>query len=669
MKTLVYAENASETERFACEELQKYIALAAGETLPAASEKVFESSGSAGAMFVGRTEAGKRFANRFPELKNDGFALFSADENIYIFAETPRGALYGAYRYLEEGYGIRFFDMDAEEVPPKPHLIPNVDRTVVPPFRYAANLTDLTYHTHEGRDSEKMTAWYAKTCSTHEFIYCNAQTDSGKTEAFFRAVERAGGGIELDVSINPTHNNLVYVDPNVYFTEENRERNRHMFCFGGSRKYDPEGPVSDINYADGIKKDGSIDHSTVNAASVYVESLKKQMLAHPDRKYFTCGQQDITYCHPDCGKTDVETSYTVLRFYNAVAKEIKRWQQACAGAPKQAKLVIFSYYFTKVAPVEKTENGYKPIDDSVVLCDNVVVRFADIVSNQTLPFTDEDNAAFGYGPDYLEKWAPVVKNCSIWYWGYVANHTFYYFYLPVIRKVKPVLYALRRANAEYVMLQANTTEAKDWKTVLENYVFGKLLREPDADPYALREEFIQGYYGIAAKAIGDSVEDLERTVETLNRTLVWEGHKQAFWAQIYRLYPNSHIKSDVVTELMDKEFLMAKACERMLNRTAEAIRSIENSSLGEQEKQKYADRVALTRLTPLFTLCFYREFLYGGAHFETESYPDNAAAYRLVKQEFFDLCDRFGVREYGERLKIRGAAANTAESMFSDAEG
>ena len=664
MHSIVYSLSAGETEKFAAQELQKYIHLTTGAFLPAVKESEFIGSEENSAIYVGRTRAAENFGERTAAVSGDGYSIFTFGGNVYIYSESARGALYGVYFYLYEGYGIRFLNIGEEYVPRSDYYIPHVDKTVNPAFKYQGNLTDVTYHTHEGLYSEEMPVYYAKINATHEFIYLNQTTDSGKTDKFFETLEKVGGGIELDVSINPTHNNLVYVDPAIYFTDENKQENRHMFCFGSSKQYDENGPVSDINYADGIKADGTIDHSTVNAASVYVESLKNQILSNPGKKYYNCGQQDITYCHPDCGSTDEQTSYTVLRFYNAVAKEIKAWAESRTDVADDIKLVIFSYYFTKAAPVREENGKYVPIDGSVVLSDNMAIRFADIVSNQYYSLVDPNNTVFGYGPDYFEKWAPVINNCEIWYWGYTTNHTFYYFYLPTIQKIKPTLTALEEAGATYVMLQGNTTEDKDWKGIMDNYVYSKMLTDPSLDPYKLRDEFTESYYGTAAEYIKEAVNLLDQTVASLNGKLYFNGNPNAYWANIYRLYPNSHITGDVVTSLLDTEYEMAKACERVLELTDMALAAVNSSALSEKDKADLTRRVELVRMTPLFTLCYYKEYLYGDNGFTTSYYQSNAEAINAVTEEFFEICDRYGIKEYGERLKIYGTAANTAETWF-----
>lgn len=662
MYNIIYSDKAGETELFAARELQKYIEAITGKVLPVVAETETLSH-SNGKIFIGKA-ANERLGENV-NIRYDGFVIKTVDEDVYISANTERGALYGVYRYLYEGYGVRYLNVDEEYIPSTGFYIPAVNIEVNPAFKYSANLTDVTYHTSDGKYAEAMPAFYAKICSTHEFIYLNGGTDAGKTEKFYSDLAKVGGGIKLDVSINPTHNNLVYVDPAVYFTEDNKAQNRHMFCFGSSKAYDENGPVSDINYADGIKTDGTIDYTSVNAASVYIDSLKRHILANPNYEYYNCGQQDITYCHPDCGSTDEETSYTVLRFYNAIAREIKRWAKTEPQVNSDLKLVIFSYYFTKTAPVKNAGDGYVAIDDSVILEDNIVIRFADIVSNTYYSFADDKNAPAGYGSDYLKKWKPIIKNCKVWYWGYTTNHSFYFFYMPALQKIKTTLSALKNVNAEYVMFQNNTTESKDWKCVMDNYIVSKLLVEPDLDMNELKKEFYESFYGLAASDVSNAVTALDEAVAELNKTLVWQNFDSAYWAQIYRLYPNSHIAADVVTELLDKNFVMAKACESALGYLDEAKARVNSSSLSADKKDKLNAEIDLIRITPLFTLSYYKEYLYGENGFTTDYYANNAEAKIKCAEEFFDICRKQGVEEYGERLKIFGSGEKTLETWFN----
>ena len=636
--TILCAENASKSEVFATKELQKYLALTTGVKFSV------ESQAAGKFISVGNTEAFLALGVQLTEqaLNGDGFIVKVIGENVYLAAATNRGIIYAVYHFLEKYCGIRFLDVNEEYVPKLERLCVKVDNEVnVPSFKYRTHLSESTMHTPECRGNTysfktPIPVFYAQSRLTHEFIYFNKGKDIGKTDEFFKLVETVGGGIPMDVSINPTHNNLTYVSPEKYFvTDADKEKNAHMF-------YIQKDKVVDIAYADGIAEDGNIE-TGINAASVYLESLKAQILSNPDAVYFNCGQQDLKEFDDSRGMKYGAT-YMVLRFYNAIAKEIKKWAEKTIPNRK-VRIVIFAYLFSKEAP--------PIVDESVVLSDNVVLRFADLTSNTNHPLTSEYSyrpEAFKdlvYGPDYFEKWKPFIKNCAeIWYWGYATNHSFYYFYQPVIQKVKPLLIELKDLGVTYAMLQNNATEYHDWKAIMENYVFSKMLWDITLDPYEVRAEFIRLYYGIVADEVSEIVNGFDKVVEELD-----EECEHLYYGRIYSFYPNDRIEADPITKQYDSEFKMAKHCEKSLILLDGMQKKVESAELCGKEKAKLLERIDMLRLTPYYILAFYRDYLYGEEKFQTTYFKDGKEAFKECAERFFAICERLGVYEQGEAKK------------------
>lgn len=636
---IFFPVNATKSERFAAEELKTYIYRITDVLLPIESEN--EPYGKI--ISIGNTALMRSVGINADEnkLNGDGFIIKKVDDTLFFAAATDRGIVYSVYHFLEKYCGVRFLNVDEEYVPKTSKLCLNVyDEVNVPSFKYRAHLSDVTYHTTECRGIKEkykipIPIFYAQTRSTHEFIYFNKGKDVGKTDEFFNLVDTVGGGIPLDVSINPTHNNLTYVSPDKYLaTDEQRATNSHMFFILNDK-------VRDIRYSDGIAEDGSIIDG-VNTASVYLESLKSQILSNPDAVYFNCGQEDLKEYDETGIKNDV--TYTVLRFYNAIAKAIKKWAENTIPERK-IRIVIFAYLFTKEAP--------SVLDDSVILCDNIVLRFADLFSNTTYPLTSEycyrpeAYPDLKFGPDYFEKWKPFIKNCAeIWYWGYATNHTFYYFYQPVIQKVKPLLTELKDLGVSYVLLQNNTTERNDWKAIIDNYVCSKMLWDVSLNPYELRKEFISLYYGIIADDVLNIVNGFDTVVKELD-----EKCDHLYYGKIYSFYPNDRIKEDVVEKGFDKDFIMADFCEKTLFMLDEMQTKVEKSSLFNEEKAKLLKRIDMIRLTPYYILAFYRDYLYGKDVFRTKYFKSNKDGFSECTNRFFALCDKLEVYDAGEAKK------------------
>ncbi|MBQ8320318.1 MAG: DUF4838 domain-containing protein [Clostridia bacterium] len=637
---ILYPTHATKSELFAAGELKKYIALATGCSLPSEAEN--ETYGKF--ISVGRTDAFFSLGTELDEeeLNGDGFIVKVAGGNVYLAAATNRGVIYAIYHFLEKYCGVRFLDVNEEYVPTLDGLCAAVqEEKNIPSFKYRTHLSEGTGHTPECRGNRftydtPIPVFYARSRLTHEFIYFNKGRDVGKTDEFFELLETVGGGMPMDVTINPTHNNLTYVSPDKYLsTEADKEKNAHMF-------YILNGKVRDICYADGIAEDGSIEEG-LNAASAYLEALKKQILSNPDAVYFNCGQEDLKEFDGSRGMKYGAT-YMVLRFYNAIAKEIKKW--AAKTIPeRKVRLVIFAYLFSKEAP--------PIVDESVVLCDNIALRFADLTSNTNYPLTSEYGYRpevfkdLKYGPDYFEKWKPFMKNCAeIWYWGYATNYTFYYFYQPAIQKVKPLLTELKELGVTYAMLQNNSTEYHDWKAIMDNYVFSKMLWDITLDPYALREEFIRLYYGVIAEEVLEIVNGFDRVVKELD-----EECEHLYYGRIYSFYPNDRIPEDTITEQYDKEFKMVKLCEKTLFKLDGMEKKVRGAELSEKRRAKLLERIDMLRLTPYYILAFYRDFLYKENGYKTEYFKDNEEAFKESADRFFAICETLGVYEQGEAKK------------------
>lgn len=98
---VVLAEDASESERFAAQELVDYIALATGKTLETAESAEY-------AIRIG--------GNTDETLGEEGFEIRVEGEDLVIAGGKTRGTLYGVYTFLEDYVGWRWYDYDCEAV-------------------------------------------------------------------------------------------------------------------------------------------------------------------------------------------------------------------------------------------------------------------------------------------------------------------------------------------------------------------------------------------------------------------------------------------------------------------------------------------------------------------------------------------------------------------------
>lgn len=112
---IVLPDAATPPERFAAEELQKYIAASAGVTLPIAAE---EEAGEPG-IFIGGTRAfaalGISTGER--ELNYDGFVIAASGGRVFVQGACGRGVVYGVCEFAERYLGVRFLSPGETLVP------------------------------------------------------------------------------------------------------------------------------------------------------------------------------------------------------------------------------------------------------------------------------------------------------------------------------------------------------------------------------------------------------------------------------------------------------------------------------------------------------------------------------------------------------------------------
>src|SRR5262245_51318581 len=105
---IVVASNAIPSERYAAEELQRYVETITGAKLATVTDS--EPARSA-EILLGDNAHLKRLGLKveFNELGPEGFVLRTDHNKVIIAGGQPRGTLYGVYTFLEERLGVRWF--------------------------------------------------------------------------------------------------------------------------------------------------------------------------------------------------------------------------------------------------------------------------------------------------------------------------------------------------------------------------------------------------------------------------------------------------------------------------------------------------------------------------------------------------------------------------------
>ncbi|SEK91345.1 protein of unknown function [Olivibacter domesticus] len=206
--------------------------------------------------------------------------------------------------------------------------------------------------------------------------------------------------------------------------------------------------------------------------------FKEKIAANPDASYWSIAPMDgAGYCTCSlCSKADAEEGGpqgSLIRFVNAIAKEFPAQQ-----------FTTLAYGYTANAP-RKT----KPAK-------NVFIQLSTIDANRQLPLSSEPkSAAFR---KQLQDWAGCTDNLFIW--DYTTQFTAYLNPFPMYDTYQENMQYLSAHGVKGVFEQGGGSTFSDMAPLV-SYLQAKLLWNPKADPFAIRKDFLNGYYGKAASFI------------------------------------------------------------------------------------------------------------------------------------------------------------------------
>lgn len=140
--TIVVASDASRVDRFAADELKKYLAKAIGWEVNISEVKATLTD--VPVFFVGSLDSGIRAVEAFPTLpsadidglKDEGVIIKGDGKSVVLVGKGPRGGLYAVYEFLEEYVGCRWPEPGREHVPQLSSLNLQLDHSHNPAFAY-----------------------------------------------------------------------------------------------------------------------------------------------------------------------------------------------------------------------------------------------------------------------------------------------------------------------------------------------------------------------------------------------------------------------------------------------------------------------------------------------------------------------------------------------------
>jgi hypothetical protein len=225
-----------------------------------------------------------------------------------------------------------------------------------------------------------------------------------------------------------------------------------------------------------------------------VKNLRQRLRANPGATIASVSQNDC-FGNCQCSRcTAVDNEEggpagTLLRFVNAVAADLER------EFPNVA-IDTLAYQYTRKPPAHVRPRA------------NVIVRLCSIECSFSKPLADERNQAFR---DDLVGWSKICDRLYIW--DYTTNFANYVLPHPNLRVLGPNIRFVVDHGVRGVFEQGAYQSYGSEMAELRGWVLAKLLWDPSRDPQQLIDEFLDGYYGPAARFIREYLKVTHDAVE------------------------------------------------------------------------------------------------------------------------------------------------------------
>ena len=451
---IIIPVDAIPSERYAAEELQKYLERISGVKLPIATD---DQPMSKYEILLGNNRHMQSLGLQIDlaKLGSEGFLIKTFNNYLVISGGRPRGTLYGVYTLLEEKLGVRWFTPDVEYVPKMKRIeIPPLDEVQIPALEYRE-----VFWSEMLRDADF--------AARHKL---NGQ--------HYRLTEKHGGRAVVFYPFVHSFDQLI--------PREVCERQPDFW------------PM-----VDGRRVSGYVQRCLSNPKLVKmaVEQVRRWLKEHPEATIIDVSQNDTgNWCQcPECKAFDEaegSPSASIIRFVNTIAESIER------DYPN-VRVETLAYQYSRKPP-----RTLRPRS-------NVIIRLCSIECCFSHPLEGCDsNENRSFCKD-IEDWRQVAP--TLYVWDYTTNFAHYLMPFPNIEVLQPNVKFFIKHGVKGLFEQGNYSPGGNGEMApLRAYVLAKLLWNPDVDVRKIIGEFLNGYYGRAGPIIQTYIEMLHRKVKVKN---------------------------------------------------------------------------------------------------------------------------------------------------------
>ncbi len=469
LKQIAISSKASVSQRFAAEELAKYLKQITGIKLPIVEDvKVGAEDGT---IFVGynavpersafemitsrrtRGKLGETWKNTFfrrrlieiEALKQDGFVLRTMGRSIVIAGKGPRGDLYGVYTLLEK-LGCRWFTASEEYVPHKADLII--------PYLWESQEPSFERRCIAAKGSGKAVSWYVKMKLNSPYSSTtNIKPFLGKYGGVYWRWEVGG------------HSFLALVPPKKYF-----ETHPEYYAL-----------VKDKKTGKLVRKPVQLCVSNPDLPDIMAKAIIEYFDKHPGVNVYPLSSADNDYvCQCEhCKKLYPCSSDRTFYLINKVVEKVLRKYP-------DKRFVSFAY----------GPSWYPPV--TIKPHPRVTIEFCSHwPACQIHSFADLNCTMNTRVRSYFAGWRKLTDNIHAYCYG--SDFTFLIFPLSLEKAITGNTLWYYKQHIKGIKWQIERIPECQQTDPIAFYLIAKLAWDATADPKFIINDFIEHYYGPAAK--------------------------------------------------------------------------------------------------------------------------------------------------------------------------
>lgn len=459
--TIVIPEDASEAGEYAAVELKQFLKEISGADFPVMSEEKIKEDQKDNLILVGCGRLCESFI--FPEeltqLKEEGFLIRTVGMDLVITGNTGRGTLYGVYGFLKKYLGCRWFTPEVSHIPRRNMLeIGSIDITEAPALEYREP------YLLGNQDPN----WHVRNFSNGHFP---------------KITSRLGGRVKYDPFV---HSFYTMVPPEKYFAEHPE----YYAQINGKR----------------VGERAQLCLSNEDVFQIVLGQLRKRLDQDPDITIVSVSQNDCAgacTCEK-CRKTDEEEGSpagSMIRFVNRIAEALEK------DYPR-LRIDTLAYQYTRRPP-----RITRPRHNVIVRLCSIECCFSHPLSKCGKTVTvggDQEGGHRSFTED-LEDWGKICGQLYIW--DYTTNFANYLQPFPDFDVLQENIQFLIRSHVRGIFEEGNNAEGESGGlNRLSQYLLARLLWNPDIDMEVCMEEFLAGYYGMAAPWIKRWIEACQKRI-------------------------------------------------------------------------------------------------------------------------------------------------------------